>query len=77
MTKPLEQDITAVRELSEEDQDAAADALFAHLASDHRRIGLTPDQVEDVKRIQDGLLTGEERLASEGEMVALWRKCGL
>lgn len=77
MTKLLEQAIIALRELSDEDQDAAADALFAHLSGDHRRIGLSPDQVADVKRIRDGLLTGEERLASDGEMAALWRKCSL
>ena len=77
MTKLLEQAITAVRGLSEADQDAAADALFAHLAGDHRRFALTPEQIEDVNRIQQGLREGRERLASDAEMAALWRKCRL
>lgn len=77
MTKLLEQAIASVRQLSEEDQDAAADALFVHLASDHRRVALSPEQIEDVKRIQQDLREGREVLASDAEMAALWRKCGL
>jgi hypothetical protein len=76
MTKLLEQAITAVRELSEADQDAAADALFAHLTADDRRFGLTAEQIEEVGRIQRDLHDGRERLVSETDMEALWRKCG-
>ena len=77
MTKLLEQAIATVRNLSEEDQDAAADAVFAHLAKDHRTFALTDEQIEDVKRIQRGLRDGREHRATEGDMAALWRKCGL
>jgi len=77
MTRLLEQAIARVRELPEVDQDAAADALFAHLAGDHRRFGLTAEQIEDVKRIQQDLRDGRARLASDADMAALWSKCGL
>jgi len=77
MTKLLEQAIAQVRELSEAEQDAAADALFAHIAGDHRRYQLTQEQVADVKRIQQDLRDGKTRLLTDEEMAAFWKKCGL
>ncbi len=77
MTKLLEQAIAKVRELPESDQDAAADALFAHLAGDHHRFGLTAEQIADVTRIRQDLRDGRSNLASDDEMAALWKKCGL
>jgi hypothetical protein len=77
MTKLLEQAIAQVRDLLDDDQDAAADALFAHLAGDHRRFRLTAEQIEDATRIQRDLREGKARLADDGEMAALWKKCGL
>ena len=77
MTKLLEQAIAKARELSEQDQDAIADALFAHLAGDARPVGLTPDQIADVKRIREDLRAGRTRLATDEETAALWKKCGL
>jgi hypothetical protein len=52
MTKLLDQAIAQMRELPDAAQDDAADALFAHIAGGEGRYRLTPDQVEDVKRIQ-------------------------
>jgi hypothetical protein len=77
MTKLLEQAIETVRALSDADQDAAADALFAHLAGGHRQVVLTSSQIEDVKRIQRELAEGRVQRASDEEMATLWRKCGL
>ena len=77
MTKLLEQAIAEARELSEQEQDAIADALFAHLAGDARPFSLTPDQMADVKRIREDLRAGRTRLATDGETAALWKKCGL
>jgi hypothetical protein len=77
MTKLLEQAIAKARQLSEDEQDAIADALFAHLAGNDRRIGLTPEQVADVTRIRDDLRSGRTRLATDEETAALWKKCGL
>jgi hypothetical protein len=77
MTKLLEQAIAKARELSDEEQDAAADALFAHMAGDSRGCGLTPEQVADVNRIRADLRAGRTRLATGEEAAALWKKCGL
>jgi hypothetical protein len=75
MTKLLEQAIAKARELTESEQDAIADALFAHLAGARPR--LTPEQIADVNRIRDDLRTGRTRLATDEETAALWKKCGL
>ncbi len=77
MTKLLEQAVDQARELTAEEQDAAAEALFAHIANEDRRYGLSPDQVEEVKRIRERLRSGQTRLATTDEMQALWKKCGL
>jgi hypothetical protein len=77
MTKLFEQAIAKVLELPESGQDAAADALFAHLAGDHRQFGLTAEQSADVTRIRDDLREGKSRLAGDEEMETLWKKCGL
>jgi hypothetical protein len=77
MTKLLEQAIATVRALPDEEQDAAADALFVHLEGNHRHLTLSAEQIEDVRRIQRDIREGRLHLASDEEMVALWKKCGL
>ena len=76
MTKLLEEAVEQARELPAEDQDAAAEALFAHIANQDRRHGLSIEQVEEVKRIRARLRSGETRLAADEEVAALWKKCG-
>jgi hypothetical protein len=73
MTKLLELAIAEARQLPEADQDAAADALFAHMADGHVR--LRPEQVEQVTRIRDDLRSGRTRLATDQEVLALWARC--
>jgi hypothetical protein len=77
MTKLLEQAIAEARELSEQEQDAIADALFAHITGGTPTVQLTPRQIADVNRIRQDLRTGRTRLASDEETTALWEKCGL
>jgi hypothetical protein len=77
MTKLLAQAVEQARELPEEDQDAAAEALFAHIANRDHRYGLSVEQVEEVKRIRARLQSGETRLATDEEVSALWKKCGV
>ena len=77
MTKLLEQAIEKARALSDEEQDALADALFAHMATDHRLTRLSPEQVEAVKQIRADLRSGKTRIATDQELAALWSKCGL
>ncbi len=57
-------------------RDALADAMFAHMAGDDR-YRLTPEQVEEVKRRQEALREGKTRLATDEEVAALWKRCGL
>jgi hypothetical protein len=77
MTKLLDQAIAQLRELPEAAQDDAAEALFAHIAGRQPDFRLTPEQVEDVKRIQRDLRSGATRLATDAEVAGLWKKCGL
>ena len=77
MTKLLEEAIAKVRELPEDQQDAAADALFAHISGDAGRYRLTPEQVAEVIRIQKDLREGRTRLATDDELAAMLKKSGL
>ncbi len=77
MTKLLEQAVEQARELPEEDQDAAAEALFALIANEDQRHGLSVEQAEEVKRIRARLQSGETRLATAEEVSTLWKKCGV
>ena len=76
MTKLLEQAIAEARALSEAEQDALADALFAHVAGSNR-VRLSAEQVADVARIREDLRSGRTRLATDEEVTAVWKKCGL
>jgi hypothetical protein len=76
-TKLLEEAMQQARELLAEDQDAAAEALFAHIANQDRRRGPSIEQVEEVKRIRARLQSGETRLATDEEVAALWKKRGV
>jgi hypothetical protein len=75
MSKLLEEAVEQARELPAEDQDAAADALFAQIANRDTRHGLSIEQVEEVKCIRARLQSGETRLTTDDEVAALWKKC--
>jgi hypothetical protein len=77
MSKLLDQAVAKARELPDDVQDAVADALFAHIAGEDQRHHLTSEQIEDVKRIQRELRSGKTRLATDEEVAAVWKKCGL
>lgn len=68
MTKLLEEAIEQLRDLPEEEQDAAADVLFAYISSDAREYQLQPHQVAEVHRIRHGLRDGSTRLATDTEV---------
>jgi hypothetical protein len=76
MTKLLEQAVAQARALPEEDQDAAADALFAYFADGDRRHRLSPNQIEEVELIRARLKSGQTRLATDDEVSAFWKKYG-
>ena len=77
MTKLLEDAIAHARALPEPEQDRLAEALFSHLAVPDGRSLLTAEQVEEVRRVQERLASGETRLATEDEVQATWSKLGL
>ena len=77
MTKLLEHAIKELRNLPEDEQDAAADALFAYMSSDERQYRLLPDQVAEVHRIRRALRDGTTRLATTAEVSVLKKKSGL
>jgi hypothetical protein len=74
MTKLLEEAIEQLRDLPEDEQDAAADVLFAYISSDAREYQLQPHQVAEVHRIREGLRVGSIRLATETEIRSIRQK---
>jgi hypothetical protein len=70
MSALLDEAIEHLRELPEDEQDAAADALFAYIASDERQYRLLPSHADDVRRIRRNLASGSTRLATEKEVTA-------
>lgn len=68
MSTLLDEAIEQLRDLPEEEQDSAAEALFAFIASDERQYRLLPHQVTEVRRIQRSLQDGTTRLATDQEI---------
>lgn len=68
MTKSLEEAIQHLRDLPEEEQDSAAEALFAFISSDERQYRLLPHRVTEVRRIQLALQGGTTRPATDEEL---------
>jgi hypothetical protein len=75
MTKTLEKGIAAVRSLSDEQQDHAGELLLALAEQNRGGHRLSPEQVADVKLAIAEADRGD--FASDGEMAAFWKKCGL
>ena len=71
MSRLLDEAIETLRDLPEDEQDAAADVLFAYIADDERQYRLRPDQADAVRRIQRDLKSGKTRLATESEVAAV------
>lgn len=77
MMSLLEQAIEQLRDLPEEEQDAAADVLFAYVSSEERRYHLRPHQITQVRRIRADLHDGKTRLATDAEVSAHKKKYGV
>jgi len=77
MTKLLDEAVAQARMLPEDRQDQVAEALFAHIAGNRGGFRLAPEQVEEVRQIQEDLRSGAARLLSDEEMEAVWRSCSL
>ncbi len=78
MTEMLEKAIAELRSRPDEEQDVAAEALLAFLAREEPPdYVLTPEQIEEVRQTLEGLENGTERLATEDEVEAMWRRLGV
>jgi hypothetical protein len=60
-----------------ERQEDAVRVLTAMEEQDASGYRLTDEQVEEVRRRQQGFRDGTTRYATDEEMAALWKKCGL
>jgi hypothetical protein len=74
MSKLLDEAIEELRNLPDDEQDAAADALFSYISSDERQYHLRPHQVAEVQRIRRALNDGTSRLATDAEIAAAKKK---
>jgi hypothetical protein len=75
MTKLLAEAVAQARELPEDKQDELAQTLMAQMAGEAAS-PLTPEQVDEVRRIQHGLRTGTTRLATDEEVAETWKRFG-
>jgi predicted transcriptional regulator len=75
MTKLLDQGIEAVRALPKDRQDVAGELLLAIAGQDEPSHRLTAEQIEEVKLAIAEADRGE--FATDEEMAALWKRCGL
>ena len=77
MTKLLRDVLERVSRWPDERQDEAAHVLLELEAQRSGRLRLSPQQLEEVRRIQQQIRDGSARFATDQEMEALWKKCGL
>lgn len=77
MTKLLQDVIERVRTWPDDRQDAAARLLLDLESQQNNAYRLTPEQVREVAGIRTQLRDGTMPFATDKEMAALWKKCGL
>ena len=75
MTKLLETGIDAIRDLPADQQNLAGELLISLAEQSRRRPRLTPEQAEDVRLAIAEADRGD--FATDEEMAAFWKKCGL
>lgn len=74
MTQRLEEAISRLRDLSPADQDDAAGVIMSIVEARHSEIRLTPEQIEQVKQTEEGLLDGSVKLLTVEETEEMWRR---
>ena len=75
--KDLEELIERVRHWPKERQEDAAEVLLEMERQDASRYRLTDAQANEVARIQRGIRYGRGTFATDEQMAALWKSCGL
>lgn len=77
IAKVLKEVMERVQIWPEERQEDAARVLLEMERQDKSPYRLTPDQVKEVERIQRDVRSGKAKIATDEEMAALWKSCGL
>lgn len=77
MAKSFEQLVERVRHWPQSRQDDAAEILLEMERQDTSGYHLTEAQAQEVARIRRGLREGTGKLATDEDMAALWKSCGL
>ena len=75
--KTLKEVVERIQNWPEERQEDAAQVLLEMEQQDASRYRLTDAQAQEVARIQRDLREGRGTLATDEEMAALWKSCGL
>jgi uncharacterized protein YigA (DUF484 family) len=75
--KDLEDLIERVRHWPKERQQDAAEVLLEMERQDTSRYRLTDSQAREVARIQRDIRDGNGTFATDEQMAALWKSCGL
>ena len=75
--KILKEVVERIQNWPEERQKDAAQVLLEMEQQDASRYRLTDAQAQEVARIQRDLREGRGALATDEEMAALWKSCGL
>ncbi len=77
MTKMFQDAIDRARQWPDDRQDEAALLLLDLEAQRSARVGLSPEQAAEVERIREDVRSGRMALATDEQMAAFWKKCGL
>ncbi len=77
MTKDIEDLMERVRHWPEQRQEEAAEILREMERQDTSGYRLTDAQAEEVARIQRAIREGKGEFATDEQMAALWKSCGL
>jgi hypothetical protein len=77
MSKLLQDVIDRVQRWPEDRQDDAARLLLDFEAQQTGAYRLTAEQVQQVERVQKQVRDGSMQFATDEQMDAFWKKCGL
>lgn len=76
-TKELDDLMERVRQWPRQRQEDAAEVLLEMERQDASRYRLTDAQAQEVARIQRDVREGKATFATDEQMTALWKSCGL
>lgn len=76
-TKELDDLMERVRRWPRQRQEDAAEVLLEMERQDASRYRLTDAQAQEVARIQRDVREGKATFATDEQMTALWKSCGL